>query len=136
MDIERFKQQHVQILQAISRIRALVATGIQENASDIVYEIRLMKSKIALHLSIEDDILYPRLEKQAEPQIANLARKYQEEMKPLVEGFGRFIERWSQESTVAGDPEGFRSDCNIVLKALHQRIQRENTEFFPRIEAL
>lgn len=136
MDIERFKQQHVQILQIIHRMRQLAAAGVAENASGLAREIRLMKSKVALHLSIENDILYPRLEKQADTQVARLAREYQEEMKTLASGFGHFVERWGAESAVEGDPEGFRRDCNTVLKALHRRIQRENTEFYPQVEAL
>lgn len=135
MDIERFKQQHVQILQIIHRMCRLATTGIAENASDLAREIRLMKSKVALHLSIENDILYPRLEKRADAQVARLAREYQEEMKTLADGFGRFVERWGVESAVGSDPEGFRRDCNTVLKALHRRIQRENTEFYPQVEA-
>ena len=136
MDIERFKQQHVQILQIIHRMRRLATDGIAENASELAREIRLMKSKVALHLSIENDILYPRLEKRADAQVSRLAREYQEEMTGLAEGFGRFVERWGAESAVGGDPEGFRRDCNSVLKALHRRIQRENTDFYPQVEAL
>ncbi|WP_323030016.1 hemerythrin domain-containing protein [Castellaniella sp.] len=136
MDIERFKQQHVQILQIIHRMRELAAAGVAENASGLAREIRLMKSKVALHLSIENDILYPRLEKRSDGQIARLAREYREEMTALADGFGRFVERWGAESALGGDPEGFRSDCNTVLKALHRRIQRENTEFYPQVEAL
>ncbi len=136
MDIERFKQQHVQILQAIHRMRQLATAGIEENASGLAREIQLMKSKVGLHLSIENDILYPRLEKQADAQVARMAREYQEEMKALAGEFGRFAECWGMDSAVRNDPEGFRRDCNTVLRALHLRIQRENTEFYPRVEAL
>ncbi|HAU57265.1 MAG TPA: hemerythrin, partial [Comamonadaceae bacterium] len=30
----------------------------------------------------------------------------------------------------------FRDDANRVLRMVHERMQRENREFYPRIEAL
>jgi len=32
------------------------------------------------------------------------------------------------------DPQGFRNDANTVLKRIYERMQRENREFYPRIE--
>ena len=34
------------------------------------------------------------------------------------------------------DEQGFRDDANRVLRMVHERMQRENREFYPRIEAL
>jgi hypothetical protein len=33
------------------------------------------------------------------------------------------------------DPEGFRADANHVLKLLHERMQKEKSDFYPAIEA-
>lgn len=136
MDIDRFKQQHVQILQGIHRMRQHAREGVAQRAHEISHEIRTMKSKIALHLSIEDNILYPRLQKLGDDQVARMARAYQEEMKVLSSGFADFVERWKNGAAIAADPEGFRRDCNVVIKALHQRIQQENTQFYPVVERL
>jgi len=46
-----------------------------------------------------------------------------------------FARRWNTSATVAQNPEGFRQDANQVLKVLHNRMQKENTEFYPAIEA-
>ena len=37
---------------------------------------------------------------------------------------------------VAREPEQFRAQANTVLKAVYQRMQKENREFYPAIEAM
>jgi iron-sulfur cluster repair protein YtfE (RIC family) len=136
VDIDRFKQQHVLILQAITRIRKIAQAGIAEHAEDIARELRRLQSTVALHLSVEDKILYPSLQRSQDRDIARMAKAFQDEMKPLADGFVQFVEHWASEQAVRDDPEGFRQGANTVIKALHQRVQRENSEFYPRIEAL
>jgi len=36
---------------------------------------------------------------------------------------------------VRRDEQGFRDDANRVLRMVHERMQRENRDFYPRIEA-
>jgi hypothetical protein len=54
----------------------------------------------------------------------------------LAQTYGEFVKQWSFAAKIAGDPEGFRNQANIVFKALHQRVQRENRELYPLAEAL
>ncbi|MFT0532100.1 hemerythrin domain-containing protein [Castellaniella hirudinis] len=136
MDINRFKLQHVQILKAIHQLRQYAKAGIVENAPHLSRELLSIKSKIKLHLAIEDDILYPRLQKKGDPLVSQLAHRYQAEMQSLAADFLAFVDRWGHTDQIAGNPEAFRQDCNVVIKALHQRIQRENLEFYPAAERL
>lgn len=135
MEIDLFKQQHVSILQAISQIRKNAQNGVAEHAAAIASDLDKLRSIVSLHLSIEDKILYPKLMRRGD-DLARTAKTFQDEMQPLADGFVRFAERWMSEQAVRSNPEGFRQDANTVIKALHQRVQRENTEFYPRIEAL
>jgi hypothetical protein len=53
-----------------------------------------------------------------------------------AEAYDAFVRRWNTAQRLRADTEGFRADANDVLRRLHARMQRENREFYPRIEAL
>lgn len=136
MDIDRFKHQHVDILERIDALRALVRNGIEKNAQFIAQQVHDLGTVVKLHLAIEDRILYPAVRKAKEAKIAAMGDVYQEEMKGIANTYIRFTAKWSDAARVAEEAEGFRADANIVLKSVYQRMQRENREFYPAIEQM
>lgn len=135
MNIDKFKHQHVEILTGISALRVLAKSGIRDNAAAISERIIAMSSIIKLHLAVEDTMLYPALQNGKDALLARMGKKYQDEMKNIAAAYMGFARRWNTSATVAQNPEGFRQDANQVLKVLHNRMQKENTEFYPAIEA-
>ncbi|HLT98107.1 MAG TPA: hemerythrin domain-containing protein [Burkholderiaceae bacterium] len=136
MDIERFKHQHVDILQRIDELRSLARSGIENNAMTIAQRVAELGKLVSLHLAIEDRIMYPTVRKAADPALAAMGAAYQEEMKGIASRYLRFTQRWSKAEHVASQPEDFRSAANTVLKDVYLRMQRENHEFYPAIETL
>lgn len=135
MNIDKFKQQHVDILVCIATLRDCVKGGIVENATQIAGLVVSMSSIIKLHLAVEDSVLYPALQKSNDAALARMGKKFQDEMKNIAAGYLEFARKWNSPPHVLQDPEGFRADANRVLKVLHQRMQSENTTFYPLIEA-
>ncbi|MGV8898647.1 MAG: hemerythrin domain-containing protein [Burkholderiaceae bacterium] len=135
MNIDKFKQQHIEILSSVDSLRQCAKGGISENAEEISKLIISMSSVIKLHLAVEDKILYPALQSGNNVALANMGKKFQDEMKAIAAGYMDFALRWNNASRVTQDPEGFRSDANTVLKILYERMQKENTAFYPAIEA-
>jgi iron-sulfur cluster repair protein YtfE (RIC family) len=135
MDIDRFKNQHVEILEGIAELRRLARSGIQTHAPAIAAKVAALSSVITLHLAIEDRILYPAVQNTGDAHLASMGKAYQEDMKGIASQYIAFSRRWSQPGEVAKQPESFRDDANTVLKMVHQRMQRENVEFYPAIEA-
>src|SRR3546814_16986131 len=80
MEIDRFKHQHVEILQGIADLRKFAHAGIKENAYEIVRQLGALTSVVSLHLAIEDRILYPTLQKGENQHLADMSRRYQQEM--------------------------------------------------------
>ncbi|OWT57615.1 hemerythrin domain-containing protein [Candidimonas nitroreducens] len=136
MDIARFKLQHVEILDSIARLREHARAGIVEHAADIAGLVVSMSSIIKVHLAVEDRMLYPAVQKQADRALAEMGRAYQEEMQKIAAAYIDFSRRWNTAAQVARDPEQFRAQANTVLKAVYQRMQKENREFYPAIEAM
>lgn len=133
MDISRFMDHHTDILRSIKEMRDLSKAGVTENARDIALAIMKLRSKVFLHLSTENKVMYPEIYALKDSEVTQLARGFQNEMEGLAKAFEAFCLRWRQAKAVADDPEGFRNDANTVIKALHHRIQRENTIFYPRL---
>lgn len=136
MNIERMKYQHVKILKGIANMRTLAHSGIRENATDLSNELRTLSRVITAHLGVEERVLYPTLFKHDRQDIVDMAHDYQNGMQSIIEAFTDFSSRWTNDATIKHDPEGFRNHANTALKALHERMQKENRHFYPTIEAL
>lgn len=136
MNIDKFKHQHVEIYECIDTLRRHALSGIVENAREIARGVVSMSSKIKLHLSVEDTVLYPALRSSNSSSMASLGKQYQEDMKTIAKSYDQFARKWNTAANVAKDPDGFRAEANIVLKKLHARIRREDLNFYPAIEGI
>lgn len=136
MNIDKFKHQHTDILECIAALRKATHAGISKNAAEIARLIVAMSSTIKLHLAVEDQVLYPALRNGDNTTLAQMGKKFQDEMDAISSAYMVFAGRWNHPAKVSTDPEGFRADANTVLKILHARMQKENTVFYPAIEAL
>mgnify|MGYP000656176223 CR=1 FL=1 len=87
-----------------------------------------------LHLAVEDKALYPALQRSGDATLARLGQQFQDDMGPIAQAFDGFARRWNTAERLRSDPQGFRNDANTVLKRVYERMQRENREFYPRIE--
>ena len=136
MNIDKFKHQHVDILESIDTLRNLAKAGAANNATEIARLIVAMSSTIKLHLAVEDRALYPALQRGHNPELARLGQQYQRDMGPIAQAYEAFARRWNRPESVRRAERDFRDDANRVLRMVHERMQRENREFYPRIEAL
>ena len=94
-----------------------------------------MSSTIKLHLAVEDQALYPALQRGDNPELARMGQQYQTDMGPIAQAYEAFARRWNRADSVLHDEQAFRDDANRVLRMVHERMQRENRDFYPRIEA-
>lgn len=136
MNIDKFKQQHVDILQGIASLRRMAHAGVARNAAEIARGIVAMSATIKLHLAVEDRAMYPALARSADADLARTGRAFQEEMDAIAQSYEAFARRWNNARSLERDEDGFRADANSVLRRVHERMQRENRDLYPRIEAL
>ena len=136
MNIDKFKHQHVDILESIDTLRNLAKAGAANNATEIARLIVAMSSTIKLHLAVEDQALYPALQRGTDVDLARMGQRYQQEMGSIARAYEGFSRRWNRPESVRRAERDFRDDANRVLRMVHERMQRENREFYPRIEAL
>ena len=134
MNIDKFKHQHVSILGSIATLRRLAHAGVAHNAPEIARLVVAMSSTIKLHLAVEDQVLYPALQRGDNPDLARLGRQYQSEMASIASAYDAFARRWNTAENVRRNAQGFRDEANVVLRRVFERMQREDHDFYPRIE--
>ena len=134
MNIDKFKHQHIDILSSIATLRALTHAGVESNAIAIAKGIVAMSGTIKLHLAVEDQVLYPALQRGDNAELARLGRQYQNEMALIASAYDAFARHWNTADSVRRDPQGFRDQANVVLRKVYERMQREDHDFYPRIE--
>ena len=134
MNIDKFKHQHTDILRGIATLRALAHAGVEGNATAIAQGIVAMSGTIKLHLAVEDQVLYPALQRGGNAELARMGRQYQSEMASIASAYDTFARRWNTADSVRRDAQGFREQSNVVLRKVYERMQREDHDFYPRIE--
>ena len=134
MNIDKFKHQHGDIMRSVTDLKVLVRAGIERNADDIARLIITISSTIKLHLAGEDKFLYPAMQASGNPELTRMGRHYQDEMGDIANAYLAFSREWNNGAKIRSNPEQFRSHANRVFRSLHERIQRENVEFYPAIE--
>jgi hemerythrin-like domain-containing protein len=134
MNIDKYKNQHIAILKCVEDLRQLAKLGIEEHAAEIAKRVIDMSSIIKLHLSTEDKMLYPALSKIDDRALNSMGKQYQDQMTHIATAYGEFAKKWNTAGNVSQYPEDFRNEANHVLKILYERIQKENKDFYPKIE--
>ena len=87
MNIDKFKHQHLDILRSIDLLRQLTHAGVERNAAEIAQRIVAMSSTIKLHLAVEDQALYPALQRSGNASLARMGRQYQSDMGPIASAY-------------------------------------------------
>ncbi|HGY1193454.1 TPA: hemerythrin domain-containing protein [Citrobacter braakii] len=136
MNIDKMKNQHVEILEKISFLRTLSHAGVSSNAQEIATAIVSMSAIIKTHLSAEDQFLYPHIEQDGNSMLRQVSSKFQREMTDIVSEYEVFSRRWNIASKLKGNDEAFRRDANNVLRKVYERMQKENKDFYPLVERM
>ncbi|ODU07780.1 MAG: hemerythrin [Rubrivivax sp. SCN 71-131] len=134
MNLEKFKEQHVQILRHVDDLRRLSRGGISDNAPGLAGGVVAMSSLIKLHLAAEELALYPALQRSGNSELAQLGARFQSDMRPIAAAFDAFARRWNTAQAIRADADGFRRAANETLRCLWERMRLENRDFYPKVE--
>ena len=55
-------------------------------------------------------------------------------MGPIASAYDAFARRWNTAEGLRTDEKGFCAEANVVLRKVYERMQREDRDFYPRIE--
>lgn len=127
---DSYRKQHAEIADLVKRIEtSLEPQKLAVEAGAARALLSSLFGKLSVHLTMEDNALYPRLEKHADPQVRELAKRFKEEMsgvRPKVEAFGQ---RWT-EAAIRANAAAFCAEARTLFGAIKDRIMREETQFY------
>ncbi|MEM8726526.1 MAG: hemerythrin domain-containing protein [Pseudomonadota bacterium] len=107
-----------------------------DDAMRCARQLAKMTGILQFHLAAEDHSLYPRMQASSDPTTARTARSFAQEMGGLATAYAEFADKWRTGNAILSDPEGFRTEAQLIFSALSKRIERENEELYPLAELM
>jgi iron-sulfur cluster repair protein YtfE (RIC family) len=134
-DIGKLRQEHAQLIGIVRKLAEVVSAR-SAPPPMLLFELRQeLSSTLIAHLKSEDWVLYPKLLASSERDIAAAARSFSDEMGGLAGAYMAYVDRWTATSIMV-DWAGYCADSRRIIEALTIRIERENRELYPMLEAL
>lgn len=134
-DLIKLHAEHAHLVDIVGRLSALIKQREPPVAGDLFKLRHELTSTLIAHLKAEDWVLYPRLISSRNAHVAATARSFSDEMGGLADTYRGYTNKWTALSIVYDWP-GYCHDTALVLEALVSRINRENRELYPLLEAM
>ncbi len=134
---DRYRDQHRDLLRTVGVLKALLNPDALGRAPDPAYDVIMaLAGKLKVHLIMEDQRLYPRLQAHDQARIRDTARAYQAEMGDLMELFDAFLIRWVDPASIGRAPDRFVGETHDFLHRLLRRIEKEDHILYPLVDEM
>jgi hemerythrin-like domain-containing protein len=130
---DTYRRQHKEILQIASEVTKLTSDALTKDADRVRTLLSSLAGKLGVHLSMEDNALYPRLLVHADQAVSATAKRFQTEMGGLKSSFDTFSKKWSADS-IRSAPQAFSEESKAVMQALSQRMDREDADLYQIVD--
>lgn len=131
---DMFRKQHAELVDIVRSIEPLLdpakLAAVADEARSLLSKLL---GKLSLHLAMEDQSLYPRLEKHADAKVRDTAKKFAAEMNGVKPAVDAFANKWTTQELRA-NPAGFCEEAKKLFAVLAERIRRENTQLYPLVD--
>ncbi|MBV8468367.1 MAG: hemerythrin domain-containing protein [Burkholderiaceae bacterium] len=135
LNTQIYRNDHVALGAMIADFESrLVISKLQADPAECRKLLSNLIGKLRIHISSEDQLLYPQAASSSNPAIRALAQRFQSEMGPLAIQLKQYSERWLLPRDIAARPTDFMNESNGIVRALKERIRRENNEFYSMLE--
>ena len=134
MDVKRFMRQHDEIWEVLGEVKSIIDENIIENnPMAVATQINQLAGKLKIHLSAEDQHLYPFLLKSNDEKIKKLAMEFMEEMGNISLEFTNYKDKFNTKTKILSDVTLFKSETIRIFKILENRIKKEDKNLYPVI---
>jgi len=130
IDIQTCRDHHVVLRYLIDELsRPAVAP------EAILGLLKRLRTVLLAHLKLEDDWLYPHLQRATNDVVRRKAQTYSREMGSLKENFVTLWETWTRPGEIARNPGVWQSEWSNFCKAITDRMDREDHDLYVAAEA-
>jgi len=135
INLVNLNKQHTRIKEEVNLLESEIKKGIADmNTSEVALHINYLAGQLKVHLLEEDEFLYPNLLRSADEEIKKMAREYLMEMGDLISKYTEFKSNYNIGNKINNNKEKFLIDVQIILKALKDRITKEDNELYHLIQ--
>ena len=135
LDINELRRQHSLIMVRASDLRGLAdIIKTRQDATEAAAAIAAINDLLVEHLTIEDVEIFPALLACADPKVSATAAAYAEDMGGILGAWISYCDRWTPTAIFA-DQKRFATATAALIGALAFRIDREDAELYPAMEA-
>lgn len=128
MQTKTYREQHGRLRQILNDLK----TGDRQNApeSEMRSHLARLSGLVKIHLTNEDEGLYPRLFAHQNDAVRKKAAQFQQTMGSLAKAFTDFYGKWTKGNAISADRAGFSKELAAVLGALSARMDLEDRELY------
>ena len=134
-DLIKLRQEHAELIEIVGRLAEVIEQPRPPATSELFRLRHQLSSTLIAHLKAEDWVLYPRLLASRITEVAATARAFSDEMGGLAQAYSVYAAKWTAND-IERDWRGYCADTKGIIEALTMRINRENRELYPLLEAL
>lgn len=132
---DRYRREHKELVDLATEITDLVNDGTNKNAGDVFKKLHELSTLLDIHLSQEDNVLYPAMIREG-GKVKEVAEKFQKEMSGLTDAYSGFLELWSSKDKIKKDPSVFSEGFARIFEAINNRTKKEEEELYPLADEL
>lgn len=127
-NLDNYFRQHKEISELINTIKTMAIKDLIANSKEIATTLNNLSGKLKVHLSMEDRYLYPNLK--AKNEAKNIAEKFENEMGNLAKEFLNYKEKYNTYIKITESPINFKNETTKIMKALEDRMSREEKDLY------
>ncbi len=136
INLDNLNRQHVEIMNEVNYLETEITKGkTLINVKDTAFHISKLAGLLKIHLIEEDRFLYPGLLQCSDVEMKELARQYIDEMGNLADDYTGFKNAFNISSRITSDMEQFINNSLVIVKALKERIMKEDSELYYLVKA-
>lgn len=98
--------------------------------------LKRLEHLVAVHLDLEERVLYPALERSPSPLLHRKAARYRTHMLPIGEKFIDICRTWGKPGAIAADPTRFIDEWHAASGTLRMRMESEDEDLYVLAEML
>jgi hemerythrin-like domain-containing protein len=132
---QMLRKQHQGLHQMANELeKSLAAPDPRARLQTAILWLSRMTGLLALHLALEDKVLYPQLIGRGEGEAESRLRGFVAEVGGLKADFEAYRRRWARPAAMESDWEAFARETRVFLDGLRSRIRLEDKEVYVLME--
>ena len=133
---DNLRKQHKEISETVKQISVLLKPDILlQDAEQAGILLSKFTENLEIHLTWEDEALYPALQRHPKEEVRILTKVFSEEMGGISKAVARYAANWPNAESIKKNPDGFINESHEIFAALSSRINQENNHLYPLLEA-